>query len=92
MRIEAYNQIQSVYQTQKPRQTQKTAASAYASDKVSISSFGADMAAAKAAVKNASDVRTEITEPLKAQIQNGTYNVPVESFADKLFAKYQEMG
>ncbi|MBR6326724.1 MAG: flagellar biosynthesis anti-sigma factor FlgM [Lachnospiraceae bacterium] len=92
MRIEAYNQVQSIYQAQKVNKAQKTAPASHVADRVSISSFGKDMATAKAAVKNAPDVRADVTAPIKAQIDAGTYSVSTESFAAKLMAKYQELG
>ena len=90
MRIEAYTQVQNVYQAQKARQTQKTNTVSRPSDQFSISSIGRDMQTAKAAVANSADIREDITAPIKAQIQSGTYSVSNESFAEKLLAKYQE--
>ena len=90
MRIEAYNQIQSLYQTQKVRQTQKANAVNRPSDQISNSSFGKDMQVAKAALASTPDIREDITADIKKQIQNGTYSVSTESFADKLLAKYQQ--
>ena len=57
MRIEAYNQVQNVYQTQKARQTQKANAVSRPSDQISISSFGKDLQVAKAALANTPDIR-----------------------------------
>lgn len=92
MRIDAYSQIQSLYQTQKVKSTQKTAPTrASVSDQISISSIGKDMQTAKAALKNTSDIREDLTASIKAQVNNGTYSVSNESFADKLLAKFQEM-
>ena len=91
MRIDAYNQIQSVYQTQatrKPQATAKTNGTSFV-DKLQLSSMGKDIQTAKQAVAAAPDVRSEITTPIKESIAAGTYNVSAESFADKLLAKYQ---
>lgn len=90
MRIEAYNQIQQLYQTKKVNQTQKTG-SVSRTDKVQISSIGKDIQTAKAAVAGAPDVREDVIAPIKTQVQNGTYAVDTESFAEKLMRKYQEM-
>ena len=90
MRIEAYTQVQNVYQTQKTRQAQKTGTVNHTSDQLSISSIGKDIQTAKAALASSPDVREDVTAPIKAQIQSGTYSVSNESFADKLLAKYQE--
>ena len=61
------------------------------SDRLQISSIGKDIQTAKAAVKGSSDIREEITAPIKASIQAGTYEVSAESFADKLLEKYEGM-
>ena len=90
MRIEAYAQVQQLYQTQKVNRNQKTGAASQI-DKVQISSFGKDIQTAKAAVAGAPDIREELTAPIKEKIQNGTYEVSNESFAEKLLRKYEEM-
>lgn len=90
MRIEAYTQVQQLYQTQKTNKPQATAKKSF-SDQLSISSVGKDIQTAKTAMKNVPDIRPEVVEPLKEQIKNGSYEVDVNSFADKLFAKYEEM-
>ena len=89
MRIDAYNQITSVYQAQaakKPQAVAKTGTSFV--DKLQLSSIGKDIQTAKQAVANAPDIRSEKTEPIKAQIAAGTYEVSAESFADKLLEKF----
>ena len=58
---------------------------------VQISSFGKDIQTAKAAVAGSPDIREELTAPIKAKIQNGTYSVDNGSFAEKLLQKYEEM-
>ncbi len=90
MRIDAYTQVQQLYQTQKVSRTQKTGSVAK-TDKVQISSFGKDIQTAKAAVAGSPDIREELTAPIKARIQNGTYEVSNESFAEKLMQKFEEV-
>lgn len=90
MRIEAYNQVQQLYNTKKPGQLRKTAGARF-SDQLQISSLGKDIQTAKAAVAASPDVREDVTAPIKASIAAGTYQVSVESFADKLLEKYEEM-
>lgn len=90
MRIEAYTQVQQIYQSQQASRTQKSTLTSR-TDKVSISSQGKDFATAKAAVAAAADVREDVTAPIKAQIANGTYEVSSEDFADKLLAQYAGM-
>lgn len=87
MRIEAYNQVQQVYNTQKVQHTGKTE-KATKTDNVQISSLGKDIQVAKQAVKNAPDIREDIVAPLKQQVQNGTYDVSADDFADKMLAEF----
>ena len=90
MRIEAYTQVQQLYNSSKV-QKETNAAKKGLTDQVQISSKGLDIQVASAAVKGASDIRYDVVEPLKAAIANGTYDVSSESFADKLLKKYEEM-
>jgi negative regulator of flagellin synthesis FlgM len=39
-------------------------------------------------VKNAPDIREDIVAPLKQQVQNGTYDVSADDFADKMLAEF----
>ena len=90
MRIEAYTQVQQLYQSHKVNRNQKAGA-ATLKDKVQISSLGKDIHTAKAAVAGSPDIREELTAPIKEKIQNGTYEVSNESFAAKLLSKFEEM-
>ena len=90
MRIEAYTQVQQLYNANKTVKTTK-AQNVSVSDKIQISSIGKDFQAAKAAVDASGDIREELIAPLKAGIENGTYYVSGESFAEKLLQKYEEI-
>lgn len=90
MRIEAYTQVQQLYNTKKAVKT-LAASNAGTSDKIQISSIGRDIQVARAAVDASSDVREELIAPLRAGIENGTYHVSGESFAEKLLQKYDEI-
>ena len=90
MRIEAYSQIQQIYNTNRTTKTQEKK-NVRPTDQLQISSMGRDMQIANEAARAASDIREEVTAPLKASIEAGTYHVSTESFADKLFSKYEEM-
>ena len=87
MRIEAYNQIGQVYTAKKTYGPQKTN-TVSKMDQVHISSIGKDIQTVKQAVANTPDVRKNVTEPIKARIQNGTYEVSSDDFASKLMAAY----
>ena len=91
MRIDAYNQVNMIYKTTGTAQKKKTVKTSGTEDKLEISQFGRDYQIAKAAVAASPDIREELTAPIKAKIQNGTYEVSNESFAEKLLKKYEEM-
>ena len=90
MRIEAYSQIQQVYSNSKVNKTTKTQKANNVTDTLNISSIGKDIQIAKQAVKEAPDVREDVTARLKKAIQDGTYDVSGEDFADKLLARLSE--
>lgn len=90
MRIEAYTQVQQLYQAKKIKQTQKTG-NVTQSDQVQISSLGKDFQTAKAAVAGSPDIREELTARIRAQVKNDKYHVDNSAFAEKLLQKYEEM-
>ena len=87
MRIDAYNQISQINGVNGKIKTQATAKTTK-SDKVEISSFGRELQVAKQAVKDAPDVREDLVAKFKKEIENGTYDVAGEDFADKLMEKF----
>lgn len=89
MRIEAYTQVQQMYSTKKAEKTTKTGRTSNI-DAVEISNTGKDFQTAKKAVNESRDIREDITAPIKAKIDSGTYRVSGESFAEKLLEKYEE--
>ena len=91
MRIQAYTQVQQLYSTKKSVKT-SSASQVSKKDAVEFSSIGKDFQLTKKAASQAPDIRKEVTEPLKAKIQNGTYEVSGESFADKLIEKFYAAG
>ena len=89
MRIEAYTQVQQIYNAHKTNKAQKASNVSF-SDQLELSSMGKDMQVAKQAVQNSPDVRENLVAKYKAQIQDGTYQVSSESFADKLIRHMEE--
>lgn len=87
MRIEAYNAVSQVYSSKKPTAVNKTSKT-MGRDQVQISGFGKDISIAKQAVANASDIRKDVTEPIKTAMSNGTYEVSGSDFASKLMEKF----
>jgi negative regulator of flagellin synthesis FlgM len=53
--------------------------------------MGKDILSAKAALAATPDIREDVTAPIKAKLNAGTYEVSAESFAEKLLQKYEEM-
>ncbi|MCI8927299.1 MAG: flagellar biosynthesis anti-sigma factor FlgM [Lachnospiraceae bacterium] len=90
MRIEAYTQVQKLYDTNKAKKA-AVGSSVNVSDKLQLSSLGKDIQWAKKAVAESSDVREDVVAPIKARIQSGTYEVSADSFADKLIQKFEEL-
>lgn len=83
MRIDAYNQIGQFYQSKQKTRAQETKG-VQAQDQLYISSTAKDYQIAKQAVAAAPDIREDKVAAIKAQIENGTYEVSSESFAAKL--------
>lgn len=90
MRIEAYTQVQQVYNTKKTAQAKSKTGVSF-SDHLQISSMGKDIQTVKAALANTPDIRENVTAPIKAKVDAGTYEVSAAGFAEKLMQKYEEM-
>ena len=87
MRIDAYNKISQVYQTNVTKKTNKTVASS-TSDQVEISRIGKDYQVAKKAVAAAPDERMDRVNEIKARMESGSYNISAEEIANKLVDGY----
>lgn len=87
MRIDAYNSISQIYNSSKTKKTQ-TVSSVGATDRFEISQLGKDLQVAKAAVAKAPDVREDVVADVKKRIEDGTYNVSDDAFAEILLGKY----
>lgn len=90
MRIGTYNMINQVYGTKNAKKINNLNSTSYASfkDEVSFSSVGKDMQTAKTALSATADVRESLVNDIKSRIQNGTYDVSNEDFANKLLEAY----
>ncbi len=87
MRIEAYTQVQQLYNNKNTNKLKKETSRSF-SDQLQISNVGKDIQTAKQAIANSPDVREDVTASIKNQIDSGNYNVDTNSFAQKLFEKY----
>ena len=91
MRIEAYNQIASIYKTSKTGKVQQPYGVSTGRDEVQISQLGRDYQIAKQAVADASDIREDRVAQLKERLDSGNYNVDMNDFANKLLEKYNAL-
>ena len=91
MRIEAYSQVQTLYNSQKTKRNAAAGTTGSSKDQLQISSLGKDIQTAKAALAATPDIREDLTASVKASVQNGTYNVDNSSFAAKLIEKYNAL-
>jgi negative regulator of flagellin synthesis FlgM len=87
MRIDALSQVSQLYGANGVKKTNAPVKTS-ATDKVEISSFGRELQIAKQAVKESPDIRQDKVNDLKNQINNGTYNVSPESFANKILSGF----
>ena len=89
MRIDAYNKISQVYQTNSIQKTTKSK-SGTAKDQLEISSTAKDYQVAKQAISQTADVRTDKINEIKARMESGTYNVNMEEVADHILDRFFE--
>ena len=90
MRVEAYNQVHQLYQTKKVNKVREMSGAAQ-TDQLQFSDLGREIRAAQAALAGAPDIREDLVAPIKAKVQNGTYQVDTTSFARKLMQKAAEL-
>lgn len=90
MKINPYLKVQQLYGTSKTGASSKSGKTTR-TDGVEISSLGREIQIAKQAVAAAPDIREDVTAPVRKAVQNGTYDVSAESFADKLLKAAEEL-
>lgn len=84
MRIDAYMQVNQLYQAGKPKAASKSSNPGSENDSLEISSFGKDYQVAKKAAADASDVREDKVKDIMDRMKAGTYNVSIEDVAENL--------
>lgn len=84
MRIEAYSQIQQLYNQKNVKKVEETKKTRSFKDQLQLSAAGMDMQVAKNAIQESPDVRTELVKSIKERIDSGTYDVDIDDFAEKL--------
>lgn len=84
MRIEAYSQIQQLYNRPNTKKVAESKKTGSFKDHFELSTAGKDMQTVKSALENTPDVRMDLVNSLKQQIDNGTYDVDMDDFAAKI--------
>ena len=84
MRVDAYNAVSKIYQTNSSKMATKVDQTTSANDKLEISQTAKNYQVAKSAVAEASDVREDKVADIKSQMAAGTYSVSSEDIADKI--------
>ena len=84
MRIDAYNAVSQVYKTSAYAREKGMAVKKTEKDKYELSDTARLYNTAKAAVSEASDVRLDKVNDIKARIAAGTYNISSEAVAEKM--------
>ena len=92
LRVDAYNQVMATYKPQgvnAPKRTNNAAPAAR--DQVQISSYGQDLAIARNAVKESSDVREDKVAQMKEKYGTDGQmpDVDMDDFASVLISKFQ---
>ncbi len=90
MRIEAYSQIQNLYNVSKPAAKTESNVTADFKDKLHISESGKDLQVAKKAVSEAPDIREDKVAAIKSAYESGLYNVSANEFAEKVMSSYAQ--
>ena len=86
MRIDAYNAISQLYQTNAVSGTKRINGVTSYNGKLEFSQTAKSYQTAKAAVNSAPDVRQDKIAEIKAKISAGSYNVSSEAVAEKLLS------
>lgn len=87
MRIEAYSQIQQLYNRTNTKKVAESKKTGSFKDQFELSTTGKDMQTTKSALANTPDVRMDLVNSIKQQIDSGTYEVDMDDFAAKILER-----
>lgn len=87
MRIDAFNKVSELYQSNTIKSSKNVKETSFF-DKLEISQTGKDYQIAKQALKSVPDVREDRVKEMKERIASGTYNVSAEEVANKIVENY----
>lgn len=86
MRIDAYNQVNQIYQTTTQAKIDKITAAKQKDDKLEISQIGKDIHLAKKAIQKQPDVREDKVQEIQKKMADGTYEVSMSDVAEKMLS------
>lgn len=86
MRVDAYNAVSQIYQSNSMAAVKRAGNMSASSDKLEFSQTAKTYQIAKAAVAGAADVRMDKIAEIKARIANGTYKVSSQDIAEKIIS------
>ena len=89
MRVDAYNKIAQLYQTNATKKMTQVASTS-GTDQVELSRIGKDYQVAKQAVAKAVDIRMDKVNDISKRMEAGTYNISAEEVANKIMDSYFE--
>ena len=89
MRVDAYNKIAQLYQTNATKKITKVASTS-GTDQVELSRIGKDYQIAKQAVAKTEDIRMDKVKDISKRMEAGTYNISAEEVANKIVDSYFE--
>jgi negative regulator of flagellin synthesis FlgM len=87
MRIEAYNKVNQIYQSNNVK-AMESAKKSGKSDQLEISQTGKDYQIAKQAIAAVDEVRADKIADIKSRMASGNYNVTMNEVVDKLVDNY----
>lgn len=88
MRIDAYNAVNSVYNSTKPVKKVNSEKKVSKDDTLEISQFGKELHVAKKAISETEDIRIDKVEAIKKQMQEGTYHVSDDALAERILDSF----
>lgn len=87
MRIEAYQKVSQLYQSNQAKSVTKTRKS-YQADKLELSKTGKEFQLASKAVANKPDIREDKVNEIKQRLATGTYTVSADEVAEKMVNQF----
>lgn len=86
MRVDAYNAVSQIYQSNSMAVVKRAGNMSASSDKLEFSQTAKTYQTAKAAVAGAADVRMDKIAEIKARMAKGTYKVSSQDIAEKIIS------